>query len=341
MTPALLCALVLAFSPAAAASASGTDAAAIDAAIERAVAWIDALPVDPKALREERGMRGKKHFAEKLFAYAVLAKAESDPKKREAIVAKFAAAFAPARAREFHEFDVSDVKLLREESMSYLTALWLAARLGVPAPEGKASVAEKKAAIAKDLPNRAVHWQLAFAFLLGKLGHEPPESVESLARKTMLAAKRPTNSLSVEDVYGLVHEIFVLSSYGDEPVRWPTPESRLYAHAALPALVQRAIRDNDADLLAELLVAMRLSSLSAGATFEDGVRHLLGRQNPDGSFGTYERRRAELERAGSRFDVNVGGYLHTTEVALWALLEARAAKRAGPSTSEAAEPRPR
>lgn len=334
MTLALPVALVLALSP----SAAPAEKAAIDAAIEKATAWIDALPVDPKALREEREMRGKKYFAEKLFAYASLAAKESDPTKKAAIVAKFEAAFAPARAPEFHAFDATDVKLLREESMSYLTALWLASRLGVALPEGAKSVAEKKDAILKDLPNRAVHWQMNFVFLLEKLGHAAPGGLAPLAQKTILANKRPTNSLSVEEIYGLAHEIFVLSAFGDEPMRWPTPESRLYAQAALPALVQRAIRDNDADLLAELLVAMRLADLAPGAAYEDGVRHLLSRQNENGSFGTYERRRAELARAGSRFDVDVGGYLHTTEVAIWALAEARALAL---RTSAGAAPTPR
>lgn len=299
------------------------DRAAIDSSLEKAVAWVDALRVDPKALRDEHGMRGKKYLTEKLFVYFALATAEKDPGKRAAIVEKFKTAFAPAADPEFHAFDDADLKLFREEAMSYLNALYLASRLGLADPAHGKSVAEKQPAIAKDLPNRAVHWQMTFVFLLSKLGATPPVTLDSLAPKTILASRRATNGLSTEDTYGLVHEISVLASYGESPVRWPTPESRLYAQAALPVLVERCIRDNDADLLAEVLVAMRFSGFDSNTAFADGVRHLLTRQNENGSFGNYERRRAELLRAKSRFDVDVGGYLHTTEVAIWALLGAR------------------
>jgi hypothetical protein len=176
---------------------------------------------------------------------------------------------------------------------------------------------------------------MGLSYLLEKLGRKPPVTRDELMGKGLLAARRGTDSLSVEDVYALVHEVFYLSDQGDRDMKWPSADARLWAQAALPFLVRRAIRDDDADLLAELLVATRFAGFSSNEAFADGVRHLLTRQNENGSFGRYERRRAELARAGSRFDVDVGGYLHTTEVAIWALVQAREARL---STSAGAAP---
>jgi hypothetical protein len=280
-------------------------------------------------------MSGKKHFVEKLFVYWVLARAEKDAARRAAWVEKFRAAWAPANDAAFHEIDESDVELLRQEAMPYLSAAHLAASLGVASEATLAAVARRAPAIERDLPNRPIHWQMGLSYLLEKLGRKPPVTRDELMGKGLLAARRGTDSLSVEDVYALVHEVFYLSDQGDRDMKWPSADARLWAQAALPFLVRRAIRDDDADLLAELLVATRFAGFSSNEAFADGVRHLLTRQNENGSFGRYERRRAELARAGSRFDVDVGGYLHTTEVAIWALVQAREARL---STSAGAAP---
>jgi len=311
---------------------------AIDAAIDKAVAWIDALEADPATLREKHGMRGKKHWNEKLFAYFVLATKEKDPARRAAFVARFEKALAPARAPAFHTFDDEDKKLFREEILSYVSAYDMAARLGLAFPEWRKSIAERVPAIAKDLPNRAIHWQMTFVHLLEGLGFDMPEKLDMIAAKGLVAERRGADALSAADIYGLVHEIFVLSDQGRREPRYPSDAARLYARALLPYLSARAVRENDVDLLAEILVAMRHAGVESHSAFEDGVRHLLTRQNPNGTFGTYERRRAELARAGSQFDVDAGAYLHTTAVAVWALAEAREVPF---NTSSPSAPRPR
>ena len=67
----------------------------------------------------------------------------------------------------------------------------------------------------------------------------------------------------------------------------------------------------------------RLPGMQDVPAYLDGVRALLTSQNTQGSFGDYESKRTTYRVMNNPFDIDVGAYLHNTETAVWALLEAR------------------
>lgn len=124
--------------------------------------------------------------------------------------------------------------------------------------------------------------------------------------------------LTKRDAYTVVHEVFeATNEVGDAPVGWS--EGRVESLTIqLGKWIPELIALKNTDLLAETLDAIVL----LGGDLENpqvalGMGALLTQQQSNGAFGDYEEARALLASEGLPYDVDVGQYLHTTEVALW------------------------
>ena len=82
-------------------------------------------------------------------------------------------------------------------------------------------------------------------------------------------------------------------------------------------LVYRLMQ-KDADPAAELVSCMDYLGFTDSAVYREGLEFLLQSQRPDGSWGNYERQKAQLGETV----VDQQLYLHTTDVAIGALASA-------------------
>ena len=122
---------------------------------------------------------------------------------------------------------------------------------------------------------------------------------------------------SVQDRYDLTHEVFVAFDYGLKRTQTRfDADDVAYTRKVLPVLVRRCIREKDPDLIAELVRCMTYLGWHSEPAYREGINFLLDVQNATGTWGEYEQHRP---RFGKYLDQH--GYLHTTMVAMRALLE--------------------
>ena len=283
-------------------------------ALERARAWLDALPVDPIALRAA-GLKGKKKLTEKLDGYVRLWRV-AEPAEKAEIVERAREAAAVTADPRFHDLaQVSDEEL-KEDSTSYLRAALLMEELGLDTRLYREEIRKAKPRIDAHLASRGAHQRLAFHWYYRHFGLEEPFPLAGAAEDGLVARRPDPASLTSRDAYRLAHEVFVPYEFGDkldqtEP--FDTGEKK-YLEAALDRSARRALVAGDVDLLAELLSSMRYLRLVERSVYRDGIAFLLDHQHADGSWGDVaEARRLFGERAAE------GRLLHSTTVVIEAL----------------------
>lgn len=132
-------------------------------------------------------------------------------------------------------------------------------------------------------------------------------------RSTIVARKPREADLTLNDVYYLTHEIFALTDYASQPLPAIAPEDRAYLVRVLPFYTLFYCSLGNLDIAAELLSCLHAAGMEDTWGYQDGIRTLVERQNPDGSFGTRD------ERSMGR-PIQAADYLHPTMNCLWALL---------------------
>ncbi len=119
-------------------------------------------------------------------------------------------------------------------------------------------------------------------------------------------------------MYHLTQEVYALSNYGyrHNPNAF-SPAKRAYLQQIIPLLMEQAITEYNADLLAEFLSSMTQLGWQDHPINNRAISYLLDNQNSNGTWGkNYESRR---QHYGKYLDHNL--YLHTTLVAARALME--------------------
>ena len=326
--------------------------------VAEAARWADEATAarDPVRVRDRLGMKGCKHFAEYLDLQRLAAafgdgraRARADRAVRAAVAAEAYHAFLgrPAGSRRF-----------REDSMSYLRALWLAGELGVGgdlAARWRARAAAAVPALWRHLPSRGVDQRLNFAKLLRDLDLATEADLVALERRTLrethISRRRPLAWFlaAADRPYDLTHEVFALTRDGrgafpaaGDPAATFAVDSRgalaagdpegpapdhAYALATAAALLKVCVRRDALDAACELLANLGQLGARAGAgalgeLYRQAQDYVASRRNADGSFGeTHDAVRVRAAKRNPAYDVEVGGTLHTTYVCLWALAQ--------------------
>jgi hypothetical protein len=156
-----------------------------------------------------------------------------------------------------------------------------------------------------------------FANHYDRFGLLKPQALIRVTAPRPLSVTLPVDRMSLAAAYDLTHEVLVPFDYGlrREPYRLPDADRR-YLQRALPAVAAHAIDEKMHDLVAELLSCMTYLGMARDPVYRRTVDFLLETQNANGSWGDYEAFRAEM---GADLDQHI--YLHTTSVALVALVE--------------------
>jgi hypothetical protein len=158
---------------------------------------------------------------------------------------------------------------------------------------------------------------LRMAAYYDHFGWEKPEALYA-SEAGLLDARLPKLRYGTLSSYALAHEVSAVFMNGLQRSQSVFDSDELaYLRRILPPLVIRLTAARNVDLVAELLSAMTYLEFHTFPEYRSGIVFLLGSQNPNGSWGDYEKQRATY---GDGVDQKF--YLHTTMVSLRALLEA-------------------
>lgn len=283
-------------------------------ALARATAWLDALTIDPRALRAA-GLKGKKKLTEKLDGYVRLWRV-AEPAEKARLVARARAAAAVTADPAFHDLATVGDDELKEDSTSYLRAALLMEQLGLDTRQYREEIRRAQPRLDAHLARRGAHQRLAFHWYYRHFGLREPFPLGGALADGIIARRADPAAMSSRDAYRLAHEVFVPYEFGDrlDQVDPFSADDRRYLAGALDLLARRALAAGDPDLLAELLSSLRYLRLVDRPVYRDGLGFLLDHQHPDGSWGDLaEARRIFGERAAE------GRLLHSTTVVIEAL----------------------
>ena len=295
----------------------------LDRAIRRAMAWMTTIDVHPIRLRKEKGMKGIKHMVEYLDFHYLVYKGSNDPEIKTTALERALKILRVTNEDAYHNLASVGTTRFKEDSMSYLRACWLAEQLGKHTSAYRREIKKVLRRIHAHLPTRGVDQRMGFALLFSQLGLPRPEREEDIYPESLIANRAPmAYYLSSPDrPYDLTHEIFAMTGCGTRPFRLPSKEDAWYAKEIVRHLLKYYILEKNVDLAAELLVNLVQLGEADSAIAKQAREFIFEEQNKDGSFGKYAREAVLMKRRNPRYDVRIGGNLHTTEVCIWALVE--------------------
>jgi hypothetical protein len=267
-------------------------------------------------------MKGVKHFVEYLDLLLLAATWPDDATLSAAARARALDVLRVADEDAYHNLAAADPQRFKEDNMSYLRACWLARELGKDISRYRGEIEKVLPRLHQSLPGRGIDQRLGFALLLAELGLPPPETEADVYPLTCIARRLPLSYYleSGDRPYDITHEIFALTSRGSRPFTFPSAADERYARETVRSLLAIFMKQGNVDLAAEFLVNLAQLGEADTPLGREAREFIFRGQNPDGSFGAYDQAAAVVIKGNPRYDVRVGAYLHTTMVAIWALV---------------------
>jgi hypothetical protein len=160
-----------------------------------------------------------------------------------------------------------------------------------------------------------------YAAAFADLGIDNGRPLSRYLSSGVIAARPREIDLGIGRMYGLTQEIFARTSGGERPLEFADPAEKAWLERVLPYLEMACTLVRNHEVAGDLLSCMNAAGLDETYGYREGLRALISRQNPDGSFG---------EAAGGG-RARIISILPSTTSAITALaLESRrAARRAG------------
>lgn len=299
---------------------------------QKARAWFDPLEIDAVELLANN-VKGKKKVAEILGVYMNFQHHTSDPQEIAAIMARVNFLAQQTHRPDYHNMGTCSDRELIQNSMSYFRVMWLMREFGLDTTHYREELLKVQQRMDNHMARRGPWQRAMFGEYYDRFGLEKPGFLENVKMKEGIIARRLTadkydppytdpktgqTRTSKQNSYDLTHEVFVAYNYGLQRKQDRfSPEDLQYTKEVLPVLVVRYIRENNPDLLAEMLSCMTYLGWHDHPAYRLGIDYLLDVQNPNGTWGSYERWRSVY---GKYLDPHV--YLHTTMVSMRALMEA-------------------
>jgi hypothetical protein len=285
-------------------------------ALDQSRKWLEALPVDAVALRKQ-GHKGKKHFVEALDMYARLIEV-APPETKASLLASVKKLTAVTDDPAYHDMLTNDDTAFKQDATSYLRAALIMERIGLDTTGYREEIKKIEARLNGHMARRGVHQRMVFAWYYRHFGLTEPFPLAQAFQNGVIAKRRPLATIDRRTIYDLTHEIFAPYEYGDRLDADPfTTTEKLYLRDVLAALTEQRIKENDPDLVGELISCMRYLRFIDLKEYADGLAFLLLSQREDGAWGRYPKRE---RRYGSL--VNQLWVLHTTAVVSDALATA-------------------
>lgn len=293
--------------------------------IEKATRWLSNLSVDPLDLNE-RGMKGKKHFVEKLFSFYQLYLHTTDLEKKEMYREILRQMFMITDNDDYHLIE-DDESLFKRDIVSYVHACYLMEQLGFNSHKYKRYIRELLPRIERHMPTRNASIQMMLSYFLRGLGFETEYSIKHIFKNTLICNLKGLGTINVVKfehnsyMLGICHEIFAISEYGKKRINLLTKEEEDYLQYVMESSIEQILPLGDVrylSLLSELLIALKYMKCNNSTEQKKGIDFIINHQNKNGTFGDFERFRSYFASQG--VDIDIKWYLHTTLVCLWALL---------------------
>jgi len=99
-------------------------------------------------------------------------------------------------------------------------------------------------------------------------------------------------------IYDMTHEIFALTDFGELPPPSIITENDAYFSQLFNQTIDWAITATHEDVLAELIMCVKILNLKNVPSVQRGLNYLVSRQEKDGSFGETNPGRANIYRHG-------------------------------------------
>lgn len=283
------------------------------AALHKAKAWLDGVKVDPADLRAH-GIKGKKKLGEQLDAYRRLWRVAPAAEK-PALMARAKEVAAVADDPRYHDMATISDEHFKQDATSYLRVAVLLERLGLDDSKYRAEIKKIAPRLDGQMERRGPHQQRVFHWYYENFGLTEPFPLADALQKGVVASRVDPATMTQAQSYELTHEVYALYEYGDRLDIDPFPaDDKAYLKDALSVLTAKFIRENDPDLLGEVVECMHYLRFQDEPAYLAGVKFLLEGQNADGSWGHYARERKHLGDY-----VKQGFELHSTLVAIGAL----------------------
>jgi hypothetical protein len=105
------------------------------------------------------------------------------------------------------------------------------------------------------------------------------------ARSGILAARPREVAMATGEIAGLTSEIFAATDGARRPLTGLSPEDGAWLHRVLPYFAMAMTVFQNDERAADLLSCMCAAGMTETYGYREGLRRLVERQNPDGSFG--------------------------------------------------------
>ena len=278
--------------------------------IQKALAFLDRLVIDPVALREE-GIKGRKKLVELLDAYVAIHR-HAAPEDKATLLARFKRAASVTASPGYHDMLTVSDKQFKQDATSYLRACYLMDKMGLPTGAYRGHIDAIKARLDGHMSKRGWHQRMSFKHYYHHFNMAPPKELQDPFSNTLISRRANPYLLHLGQAYDLTHEVFVPHDYGGKLTTDQfSRDDRIYLRRALEVLATVWIARKDVDLVGELLACLRYTGNHDLQVYRDGLSLILASQQPSGAFGDYERLRP---KRGD--DLDLALYLHTTSVVM-------------------------
>lgn len=273
-------AIVLLLAIVAARPAAAISTGSLDASIERSIRWLEGMRTEPFT-GSAADLRTYTVEAETWHRLSIL---EPDPVRR----ARFEQVTVERLTGVLDRARLDQVLSGPDGATVFTELLVLAARCrehGIdPAPIRDVLESRKQAVLdeARRVPPSIGALYAAYLPVVGLRSASPIEEI----RGRGMRARRPREvDLGLADVYYLTHEIFADCDYGFRPLPPEDAPAQAYLLRVLPFYTLLYAGIGNLDIVGELLACMRSEGMRNTFGYQEGIRVLVERQNPDGSFG--------------------------------------------------------
>lgn len=261
--------------------AAAIDRAAVTAALRRAEDWLRREPGRPYASPDLSSLRT---FALEVECWQRLWEAEQDPSRQarigQELIGRLRAFAIPGELERRLRPDPSlagvyEVVLLTARCVDHgidVSGILPLLRNLVPVVED---------AVRRMPPPTAALFTAGF----DHAGIDLSTPVSAYRRSGVLASRPREVVTSAGALVGLTQELWAYAEGGRVPVRDLTEDERAWLARALPHFALASSLIDLRELSGDLLSCLNLCGLRETHGYQEGIRILLGRQNPDGSFG--------------------------------------------------------
>jgi len=205
-----------------------------------------------------------------------------------------------------------ELKAQPNEYTMFLAITEAAQKLGLNVPELKKIIESQLIPDPLLYPSHMTSriWNTVY---LKRLGYTPSATLEeSMPQSTLTQevnqkllsqyTKAKFNPMYVDPmattIYDMTHEIFALTDFGELPPPAIIAENQVYFSELFDQAIDWAITATHEDVLAELIMCVKILDLKNVSSMQRGINYIISRQEKDGSFGLTNPGRSNMYRHG-------------------------------------------